>query len=148
MSDQKTLSPPLKPFVKRDDQGKPYLAGTKCTSCNHIYVGERTICANCYARDKMTPHRLAETGTLYVYTIIHRSFPGIKTPFIDVIVDLDDGAHIKGCLEGVAPDPEQIEFGLPVKVAFYERAPVNMPDTPHLTYVFEPLAPNDKDQSK
>ncbi len=138
MSTAETLAPPMVPFLKRDDQGNPYLAGTKCNSCGHTYVGERTVCANCYARDDMTSVRLAETGKVYVFTVIHRSFPGIKTPFVDVIVDLEDGAHIKGTLHGVEPDPEKIPYDLPVKVVYREVAPVNKPGEPHLTYAFEP----------
>ena len=135
------MTPTLKSFLKRDEKGEPYLGGSKCTACGHLYVGERSVCANCTARGQIEPHRLAETGKIFVYTIVHRSFPGVATPFIDVIVDLDDGAHIKGTLLGVEPYPEQIPYDLPVRVVFNERAPVNMPDTPHLTYAFEPLVP-------
>ncbi len=130
---------PLLSFIRRDADG-PYLQGSRCKACGQVYVGERTVCANCAARDQMEPHRLAETGRVYVYTIVHRSFPGVETPFVDVIVDLDDGAHIKGTLTGVEPDPEKIPFDLPVRLVFRETAPVNKPDTPYLTYAFEPLA--------
>ena len=87
----------------------------------------------------MEPVRLSEIGKVYVYTIVHRSFPGVETPFIDVIVDLDDGAHLKGTLVGVKPDPDNIPFGLAVKVSYREADPVNKPGKPHLTYVFEPV---------
>jgi hypothetical protein len=86
----------------------------------------------------MTPVHLAETGKLYAFTVVYRSFPGVQTPFIDVIVDLDDGAHIKGVLQGVSPDPASIPFDLPVKVAYGEADPVNAPGKPHLTYHFIP----------
>lgn len=133
-----TAPDPLLSFIRRDETG-PYLAGTRCSACGHVYVGTREVCANCTARGQMQPHRLAETGRLYVYTIVHRSFPGVETPFIDVIVDLDDGAHIKGTLVGIDPDPDKIAFDLPVKLVFREACPVNKPGKPYLTYVFEPL---------
>ena len=135
------LLPTLVPFLKRDDDGKPYLAGSRCTACGHTYVGERKICAKCSARDQMQPVHLAETGKVYVHTVVYRSFPGVETPFIDVIVDLDDGAHIKGTLVGVEPDPETIPYDLPVKVSYREAEPVNKPGKAHLTYVFEPVTP-------
>ncbi len=140
MSELCTLAPSLKPFVQRDDKGAPFLAGSKCGACGHVYVGLRSVCARCAVRGQMEPCRLAETGKVYVYTIVHRSFPGVATPFVDVIVDLDDGAHLKGTLLGVDPDPEKIPYDLPVKVVFSERAPVNLPGVPHLTYAFEPVA--------
>jgi len=93
----------------------------------------------------MSPCRLAESGKVYVHTIVHRSFPGVPTPFIDVIVDLHDGAYLKGTLLGVEPDPGKAFFDLPVKVVFLEEAPVNMPGAPHLTYAFEPVGSSDED---
>ena len=90
--------PPLVPLIKSSETGKPYLAGSKCKSCGHVFAGERQVCANCTERDEMLPVHLAETGKLYVYTVVHRTFPGVKTPFIDAIADLDDGSHLKGTL--------------------------------------------------
>lgn len=141
MLESDSVSLPLRPFIRRDGNGAPFLAGSRCTNCGHVFVGERSVCAKCSARDLMEPCRLAETGKVYVFTIVHRSYPGVATPFVDVIVDLEDGAHIKGTLLGVGPDPAKIAFDLPVRVIFFDAAPVNMPDTPYLSYAFEPLAP-------
>jgi uncharacterized protein len=130
--------PAVVPFLKREN-GKPYLAGSKCGACGQVFASERTNCAKCSARGQMQAHRLAETGKVYVFTIVHRSFPGVETPFVDVIVDLDDGAHLKGTLLNVKPDPEAIPFGLPVKIVYREAKLVNKPDTPYLIYAFEPI---------
>jgi uncharacterized protein len=131
-------TPAIVPFLKRDG-GTPFLSGSRCRACGHLFVGDRQTCAKCAARDQMDSVKLAETGKVYVYTVVHRSFPGVETPFVDAIVDLDDGAHLKGTLLGVSPDPEKIPFGLPVRVIFREAVPVNKPGKPYLTYAFEPL---------
>lgn len=135
------LLPTLVPYLRRDARGAPYLTGVKCKACGNIFAGDRTVCAKCASRDQMQAVKLAETGKVYVYTIVHRSFPGVKTPFIDVIVDLDDGAHLKGTLVGVKADPDSIPFDLPVKLSYREIEPVNKPGRPHLAYVFEPMTP-------
>ena len=49
---------------------------------------------------------------------MHRSFPGIEVPYVSAIVDLDDGTAIKGNLINIDPDPEKIEFDMPVEVVF------------------------------
>ena len=134
----------LVPYLKRDETGQPYLAGSKCKVCGHRYVGERTVCAKCTSRDQMQTVRLAETGKVYVYTIVHRSFPGAETPFIDAIIDLDDGAHLKGTLLGIECDPDKIPFGLPVRVTYKLVEPLNRPGVPHLSYAFEPLKPEER----
>lgn len=134
----KTELPRLRPFIKTTAEGEHYLEGSRCKACGELFVGERKICAACAARDQMETVRLASTGKIYAYTIIERSFPGVKAPFIDVTVDLDDGAHIKGTLEDVEPIVAAVTFDMPVKLAFRERVPANMPGQPHLSYVFVP----------
>lgn len=86
----------------------------------------------------MKPVRLAETGKLYAYTLVHRSFPGVKTPFIDVIVDLDDGAHLKGTLADIEPSLDALHFDMPVKIAYREVVPANAGGQAYLSYVFVP----------
>lgn len=129
--------PPLVPYLKVDE-GTPYLEGSRCEACGHVFVGERDICAKCTARGQMKAVHLAEAGKLYDFTVVHRSFPGVATPFIDAIVDLSDGSHLKGTLLDVDPDIDSIEFDMPVKIVYREARPVNAQDTPYLTYFFVP----------
>ena len=128
---------PIVEFIRIDDQGEPYLAGSRCKSCGHIYFGERDVCAKCFARGQMESVRLAETGKVYVWSIVHRSFPGVETPFIDVIVDLDDGSTIKGILRQVDPLPEEIQCNMPVRVKFEEAVPPGQ-NRSYLAYHFVP----------
>ncbi|HMT43208.1 MAG TPA: OB-fold domain-containing protein [Chakrabartia sp.] len=130
------MSDPILPIIKTEGD-TPYLAGSRCGACGQIFVGERDVCAKCTARGQMAPIKLAETGALYAYTVVERSFPGVAVPFIDAVVDLDDGSHLKGTLMGVDPDPATIPFGLKVKIAWREAVPVGA-DKPYLTYVFVP----------
>ncbi len=109
---------PVVDFLKLPDGGDPYLEGHKCQSCGAVFLGERAICSRCGTRNQMKPVRLANTGTLYVYSIVHRSFPGIQVPYVSAIVDLDGGGTLKGNLINVEPDPEKIRFGMPVEVVY------------------------------
>lgn len=109
---------PVVDYLKIPDDGDPYLEGHKCGNCGAIFLGARSVCSKCGARDQMSPVRLGNSGKLYSYSIVYRSFPGIDVPYISAVVDLDDGVAIKGNLIGVEPDPEQIEFDMPVEVVF------------------------------
>lgn len=133
-----THAPPIASHIRRDESGTPYLAGCRCDACGHTFVGARDVCAKCYARGGLQPVHLAETGTVYTWSIIYRSFPGVETPFIDVIVDLADGAHIKGILKGVEADPDGAYFDLPVRVDYQEITPPGA-DEKYLVYFFQPL---------
>jgi uncharacterized OB-fold protein len=64
----------------------------------------------------LEPMRLAERGRLYTYTVVHRSFPGVATPFIAALVDLEGGGTIKGTVVGV--ESGAICFDMPLQVEF------------------------------
>ena len=87
----------------------------------------------------MTTVTLPETGKLYSYSIVHRSFPGVEVPYVSAIVDLDDGTAIKGNLINIDPDPEKIEFDMPVEVVFDDALGRKDSDgNSYLSYFFQP----------
>ncbi len=109
---------PAVPYLKLPEDGDPYLEGHKCGSCGSIFLGEREVCSKCGTRGSFDAVKLSNQGKLYVYSIVHRSFPGIEVPYVSAIVDLDGGGTVKGNLIGIDPEPEKIEFGMPVEVVF------------------------------
>ena len=109
---------PVVDYLKIPDDGEPYLEGHKCGACGAIFLGERSVCSKCGARDQLKAVKLSNKGKLYAFSIVHRSFPGIEVPYISAVVDLDDGATLKGNLIGVEPDPAKIKFDMPVEVVF------------------------------
>jgi hypothetical protein len=132
---------PVVPYLAGVDEGDPHLAGQKCRACGAIFLLERAdrfVCSNCTARDQLEPVRLADRGTLHVYSIVHRSFPGVKTPYVSAVVDLEGGGVVKGNLINVEPVPEKIAMGMPVEVV-YDIAPQKDRDgNEYMTYYFQP----------
>ena len=129
---------PVVPFLKIPENGDPYLEGHKCKACGAVFLGERTICSSCSARDEIAPITLSNQGELYVYSIVHRSFPGIEVPYVSAIVDLEGGGTVKGNLINIDPDPEKIEMGMPIEV-IYKIAPTKDAEgNEYLTYYFQP----------
>ena len=130
---------PVVGFLKIPDDGDPYLEGHQCKKCSAMFLGERKICAKCGNRGGLTPTRLSNQGHLYVYSIVHRSFPGIDVPYVSAIVDLEGGGTVKGNLINVDPDPEKIEFGMPVDVVFSDALGRKDKDgNSYLSYFFQP----------
>ena len=72
------MSLPVVEYLKLPEDGEPYLEGHKCSECGSIFLGERNVCSNCFARDSMQSIKLNNTGKLYSYSIVFRSFPGIE----------------------------------------------------------------------
>ena len=94
---------PADPYLKLPEDGDPYLEGHECGSCGSIFLGERDVCSKCGARDQMSAKKLSTSGKLHVYSIVHRSFPGIEVPYVSAIVDLDGGrVRFRASWEGIS----------------------------------------------
>jgi uncharacterized OB-fold protein len=139
MADETPAGPrPVVPFLKIPEKGDPYLEGHKCQSCSAVFLGERSVCSSCGARDKIQTVKLSNQGELYVYSIVHRSFPGIETPYISAVVDLAGGGTVKGNLIGIDPVPEKIKLGMPVDVVYKIAPRKDAEGNEYLTYYFQP----------
>jgi uncharacterized OB-fold protein len=139
MPDATTKPLPAVDFLKIPDEGEPYLEGYKCSACGAIVLADRPACPKCAARGVLEPTRLSNRGTLYAYSIVHRSFPGIEVPYVSAIVDLEGGGTVKGNLVDVAPDPTQIPFDLPVEVVYRDAlGRKDREGNSYLSYFFRP----------
>jgi uncharacterized OB-fold protein len=135
------MPPPLSvaPYLKIPEHGDPYLVGSICNACDARFLGERSVCARCGARDKMSAKKLANEGTLHTYSIVHRSMPGVVVPYVSAVVDLSDGVSIKGNLLNVEPDPKRITFGMPVEVVYGDAlGRKDREGNSYLSYFFQP----------
>jgi uncharacterized OB-fold protein len=130
---------PVVPFLKIPEDGDPYLEGTRCASCGAIFLGERTTCSKCGTTGRLEPKRLSDRGELYVYSIVHRSFPGIEVPYVSAIVDLEGGGTVKGNLINVEPEPDKIFFDMPVEVVYKDALGRKDRDgNSYVSYFFQP----------
>jgi len=129
---------PVVPFLKIPEKGEPYLEGVRCSACKAVFLGARDVCANCGARKQLEALRLSNKGELYVYSITHRSFPGIETPYVSAVVDLDGGGTVKGNLIGIEPDPKKIKMGMRVDVVYQIAPRKDREGNEYLTYYFQP----------
>jgi uncharacterized protein len=141
MANIQSASPAVKPiisYLKVPEDGEPYLEGWRCESCGETYIEPRGACSNCLARDRMKSVKLANSGKVYNWTIVHRNFPGVKVPFITAIVDLQGGGTVKGNLIGVEPIPEKISFDMPVNVVYRLVEQTDAEGNSYLSYFFVP----------
>ena len=132
---------PVVDYLKLPENGDPFLEGHKCSKCGAIFLGARKVCSSCFSRDTLEAVKLNNTGKLYSYSIVCRSFPGIDVPYISAIVDLDGGGTIKGNLIDVEPDPEKIKFDMPVKIIFDDALGRKDADgNSYISYFFKPIS--------
>lgn len=129
---------PVVSFLKIPQGGEPYLEGQRCKSCGAVFLGERAVCSKCGTRGQIEPKKLSNKGTLYVYSIVHRSFPGIEVPYVSAVVDLEGGGTVKGNLIGIEPTPEKVKMGMPVEVTYKIAPRKDKEGNEYLTYYFQP----------
>ena len=130
---------PAATFIRIGEDGRPWLYGSRCSVCDAVFIGAREHCGRCGQRSTMGAVRLGERGRLHSFTIVSRSYPGIRVPFVSAIVDLEGGGVIKGNLLEVPPDPVGLPFGMPVRVVFRDAGEANPEAAGHVAHFFVPL---------
>ncbi len=100
--------------VRIGADGSAWVEGYRCGACGAAFPEATMACRACADRTPPVPFRASERGSLFTWSVVHRSYPGVAVPFISAIVDLDDGLSLKGTLRGVAP--EGLKAGMPVRL--------------------------------
>jgi uncharacterized protein len=123
-------------------QPKPHLIGSKCASCGAIFLDvKRAACSKCGATGNLQQIQLSDKGKVWVFSVIHQSFPGIKTPYVTAVVDLPEGVSVKSNLVEVDPDDleknPQKGFGLPVELVVNQVA-TDRQGNPVMAFQFRP----------
>lgn len=107
---------PIVPFLRLPDEGDPYLVGQRCRACGAVYLGDRRACSRCTGEGSFEEIPLSRQGTLYVWSIVHQSMPGVPVPYVVGVVDLPEGVAVRTNLLEVEPDPTRLRFGMPVEM--------------------------------
>ena len=101
--------------------GEPHLVAKECTNCKAVYFDRRNACAKC-GEAEFRERTLANTGKVRAFTIVQRAAPGVPTPYVSAVIDLDGGGMVKANVVDVEPDPRKIELGLPVRLTTFVAA--------------------------
>ena len=99
------------------DEG-PHLVAKECTECGSLYFDRRNACGKCGKRE-FGEKRLADAGVLRAFTIVYRAAPGVPTPYVSAVVDLEGGGVVKSNLVEIDLDPDQIRLGMPVELTTF-----------------------------
>ena len=128
---------PVVSYLRLDDD--PQLVGQECTGCAAVFLDRRNGCAACGATI-FAERPLARVGHLHSFTIVHRSAPGLPTPYVSAVIALDGGGMVKARLDQVEPDPEQLRPALRVRLTTFV-AGVDDDGTEAIAFAFEPIRP-------
>ena len=115
---------------------KKKIMGTRCPTCNRVYVPARSACKDCFGQlDEWV--EVSDKGTLLTYTVCQQSsrVQPVEPPIVYGIIQLDGAdtgiVHMLGEV-----DLEQLRIGLRVQAVFKEKREASILDIKY----FKPLA--------
>jgi uncharacterized OB-fold protein len=120
------------------DDGGGHLEAWEAVDSGALYFDRRNADAK-GGGTEFRRKRLGSTGKVRSFTIVHRAVPGVATPYVSAIVDLDGGGVVKTNLLNVAPDPEVVQLGMPVKLTTFV-AGTDDDGTEAVAFGFEPAS--------
>jgi uncharacterized OB-fold protein len=126
---------PIVDYLVLDD-GDPYLVANESTESGALYFDRRNADAKT-GRPGFRRKRVADTGVVRTFTIVHRAAPGVPTPYVSVVVNLDGGGVVKANLVNVEPSPDAVKFGMKVRLTTYV-AGVDDDGTGAIAFAYEP----------
>lgn len=127
------------PYVVIGQGGDHYLVGSRCGQCGATLLGKRLACAACGAIDAISRVRLANTGRVRTCTTINRSYPGVPTPFIAAVVEIDGGGVVRGTLRAPIPNDPATEVGRQVRICIEDTGQRDASGRPFYSHVFRPM---------
>lgn len=106
----------------------------RCEQCGLVmFPPDAERCRSCWSTS-LSPSTVKGEGTLYSYTVVHRAFPGMATPFIVGMVETDEGIRFTA---RIAAEVGAVAIG--DRLQAYAR-PVDT-SSPALSYEFRSLMP-------
>jgi uncharacterized protein len=136
MNDSLVQPVPMSDAIAFADDGRPYLSGLRCGACGEITPGRRMACPKCASARELEPAELGDEGTIFAWTIVNRSFPGVPVPLISAVVAMSSGAHLRGNIEELPAEPEAVAACSSVRVKFAKLAAAD--GTELIRYYFTP----------
>lgn len=117
--------------------GGPHLQAQESVDSGALYFDRRNADARSGGTEFRT-RRLGTTGRIRAFTIVHRAAPGVPTPYVCAIVDLDDGGHVKANIVNCEPSPDAVALGMRVRLTTFV-AGVDDDGTEAVAFGFEKL---------
>ena len=117
-----------KPVPAPDEATLPYwdaaregrLVVHRCRECSSNKYPPDLVCNSCQS-ENLDFVEASGRGTVYTHAVYTRSFAaGFEAPYVLALVELDDHP-VRMLTNIVETDPETVEIGMPVEVAFEPR---------------------------
>ena len=99
----------------------------RCGACGHYVHPPRPICPECLSRD-VGFEPVSGRGSVLSYTVNHQPWnPTMPPPYVIALVELDEQPGLRLMSNVVGCEPDEVDFGMRVRVAFEQHDDVWVP---------------------
>jgi uncharacterized protein len=97
------------------------LSVQRCSKCERYAFPPGLACPYCGSHDqRWVP--CSGRGIVHTFTTVHRApTPGVATPYVVAVVELEEGWHMMTNIVGCAP--QDVSIDMPVRVIFQQISP-------------------------
>ena len=93
----------------------------RCETCGRAQFYPRAYCGGCHGR-ALAFEPAQGSATVYSFTVVRRAPSeefADRVPYVVALVELSEGPRLMSTVVGA--EPEEIEIGMPVELAFEDR---------------------------
>lgn len=99
----------------------------RCPACGYYIHPPVNFCPECEGRS-VAPQPVSGKGTVETFTIVHKQWvPGLKVPYVMALVTIAEQGDVRLAGNIVHCEPDDVYFGMPVKVLFEQNEDVWVP---------------------
>jgi uncharacterized OB-fold protein len=124
-------------YVPSSPSEKPYLIGSKCSTCGNVTFPKRSVCPHCVQKGTMQEYHIYRGGKLNTFSIVNAALPGFKAPSIQAYIDLEEGPRIWSLITGVEPNEKALHVGMDLDLVV-EKVREDVQGNEIMSYQFKP----------
>lgn len=131
-------------FIKPESPDeKPYLIGSRCSSCGYMCFPKKEVCVKCVRDDCMEEKKFGPYARLDSYAVMQVAPTGFTAPYIQAYVVLEDGPKIFTLITGCEPRDDALELGQKMELVI-EKIRDDEKGNPLIGWKFKPVEENNR----
>lgn len=117
--------PILRPYVDPDNQpfwdavDRHEFVLQRCSDCDVYFQPPRPMCPHCLSMDSLEWVPSNGRGEVYSFVVFaadRMAYPGMKIPYVVVLVEMEEGVRLTANI--VDAEPDEVYIGMPVEVTY------------------------------
>ena len=128
-------------YQPKSPEEKPYLIGSRCSSCGYVSFPKLLVCPCCVKENTMEEMHITGKGKIDTFSVCYAALPGFQAPSIQAYINLEDGVRIWSLITGVEPSDELLKIGMDVELVI-GKVREDAKGNEVISYQFRPVKTN------